>query len=117
MRHKSKSSVLAGLGVASSKLEPSPITDEMPKGFPEPFQTSREQQDEIIERCRAMRSERDEILARALEWCERNVQYVPLDVMEDIENSYADDSFEDFERTVRMWLEVLMEVEKKRRSA
>lgn len=60
---------------------------------------------------------RDEILVRAFRWCEKNVNYVPLDIEDDISASYAEDTLEEFEKTVRKWLEALREAEKERGAA
>lgn len=51
---------------------------------------------------------RDEILRRALDHLsEHNVPYVPLDIEEDIQASYEDDTLEEFRDVVRGWIREL----------
>ena len=53
-------------------------------------------------------TERDEILRKALAYLSRRgVGYIPLDVEEDIQASYDDDSLDGFRETVRGWIKAL----------
>ena len=54
-------------------------------------------------------TDRDEILRKALVYLsKRGVGYVPLDVEEDIQVSYDDDSLDGFRETVRGWIRELV---------
>lgn len=54
-------------------------------------------------------TERDEILRKALpDLSEQGVEYVPIDIEEDIQGSYDSDSFEEFSDTVRVWVRALL---------
>jgi hypothetical protein len=54
-------------------------------------------------------TDRDEILRKALAYLSRRgVSYVSLDVEEDIQLSYDDDSLDKFRETVRGWIRELV---------
>lgn len=53
-------------------------------------------------------TDRDKILRNAYRYlAERNVSYVPIDIMDDIEASYEDDDLDAFRDTVRGWIRAL----------
>lgn len=59
---------------------------------------------------------KDQTLKTALDWFSRNnITYIPLNVEEDLESSYAEDSPAEFEKNVGGWMRELVEAEKRRR--
>lgn len=63
----------------------------------------------LLKQMRSDEEERDEILRKALEYLsDHYVAYVPLDVEEDINSSYEDDTLEEFKENVRRWIRELV---------